>query len=84
MHHKFLVFGYKAEGGMAMLPRCVVSGSFNMSLNAVKTRENVLIVEDEAICQAYLSEWAQLWCMSEDLDWDSPEPNPDTIHTGGS
>ena len=73
MHHKYLVFGDKMEG-MVMKPRCVVSGSFNLTKNAVRSRENVLVVEDEKICHAYLSEWAQLWCLSERLDWSSPEP----------
>jgi hypothetical protein len=84
MHHKFLVLGDKADGGMVIRPRCVVSGSFNMSQNATRSRENVLVVEDRNICNAYVSEWAQLWCVSEELDWASPEPDPDMICVGGS
>jgi hypothetical protein len=84
MHHKFLVLGHKADGGMVIRPRCVVSGSFNMSQNATRSRENVLVVEDQNICNAYVSEWAQLWCLSEDLDWASPEPVSDRNCVGGS
>lgn len=64
MHHKFLVLGWMQDG-LILNPDCVVTGSFNMTSNAVRSRENILIVNDEAICHAYLSEWAQLWCMSE-------------------
>ncbi|MGO9485794.1 MAG: phospholipase D-like domain-containing protein [Rhodomicrobium sp.] len=73
MHHKFLVFGDRQEG-LIMRPRCVVTGSFNLTQNAVRSRENVIVVEDQAICHAFISEWAQLWCLSEKLDWSSPEP----------
>jgi hypothetical protein len=73
LHHKFLVFGDRHDS-LVMVPRCVVSGSFNLTRNAVRSRENVLVVEDKTICHAFLSEWAQLWCLSEGLDWTSPEP----------
>jgi hypothetical protein len=73
LHHKYLIFGDIAKS-LIMRPRCVVSGSFNLTKNAARSRENVMLVEDRDICQAFLSEWAQLWCVSESLNWDSPEP----------
>ncbi len=78
MHHKFMVFG-DLDDGLIMRPNCVVTGSFNMTRNAVASRENVVEISNREICLAYLSEWAQLWCMSEALDWMSPEPKPDDI-----
>jgi phosphatidylserine/phosphatidylglycerophosphate/cardiolipin synthase-like enzyme len=81
MHHKFLIFGHACEG-LIMRPSCVVTGSFNLSQNAVRSRENVVRIADGAICQSYLSEWAQLWCMSEPLDWSSPEPSPEATYVG--
>lgn len=81
MHHKFLIFGERDEG-LVMWPKCVVTGSFNLSHNAVKSRENVVLIEDTDICQSYLSEWAQLWSMSEPLDWSSPEPSQDEMYVG--
>lgn len=81
MHHKFLVFGHKCRD-LVMAPSCVVTGSFNLTHNATRSRENVLVVEDRDICHAYLSEWAQLWGMSEPLDWSCPEPSPERMYVG--
>lgn len=79
MHHKFLIFGDKDES-LIMRPVCVVTGSFNLSRNAARSRENVVMIEDHSVCQAYLSEWAQLWGMAEPLNWTSPEPMPAHIN----
>lgn len=65
-----------------MSPGCVVTGSLNLAQNAVRGRENVLLVEDMDICHAYLSEWAQHWSISEPLDWSSPEPAPEEMYVG--
>jgi phosphatidylserine/phosphatidylglycerophosphate/cardiolipin synthase-like enzyme len=81
MHHKFLVFGHRCQN-LVMSPGCVVTGSFNLTPNAVRSRENVLLIEDMDICHAYLSEWAQLWSMSEPLDWSSLEPAPEKMYVG--
>lgn len=78
MHHKFMVFG-DSDDGLIMRPRYVVTGSFNMTRNAVVSRENIIEISNRKISLAYLSEWAQLWCMSEALDWTSPEPTPEDI-----
>lgn len=78
MHHKFLIFGDKVEG-LIMRPHTIATGSFNMTKNATRSRENIVVMENSAICHAYLSEWAQLWSMSEALDWTSKEPALQTI-----
>lgn len=74
LHHKFLVLGDWSKGLM-MHPHTVITGSFNLTENATQSRENIVVINDRNIALAYLSEWAQLWCISESLDWDSPEPH---------
>lgn len=78
MHHKFLVLGDR-DDALIIRPRCLLTGSFNMTHNAVRSRENVLVIKDATIIQAYVSEWAQLWCLSEALNWHSPEPEVQTL-----
>lgn len=73
MHHKFLIFGDAAEG-LIMRPRRVVTGSFNLTSNGTRSRENIVEIADPRVCHAYLSEWSQLWCLSEPPDWSSSEP----------
>lgn len=83
MHHKFLILGDRDYGeGLIMRPKCVITGSFNLTQNATKSRENIVILNDPEICQAYLSEWAQLWSLSEELDWTSSEPNISAFDIG--
>jgi hypothetical protein len=52
-------------------PHAVWTGSFNLTANAERSFENVVVIEDEAIAQAYYNEWNQLAALSEPLDWDS-------------
>ena len=73
MHHKFLVFttytlseGYRDAN---FTPYLVWTGSYNPTANAKKSFENVLIVRDATIAQAYLEEYIQLTAISEGLDW---------------
>ena len=82
MHHKFLVFcgitkeprhdaweqGYYET---APVPLAVWTGSFNPTLNGTKSRENAVVIESEAIAQAYFREWYQMFALSEPLDWES-------------
>ena len=81
MHHKFLVFGQRHEG-LVMIPEGVITGSFNMTANATRSRENILVIHNLEIARAYLREWSQLWSVSEDLDWASSEPVFDTLDMG--
>lgn len=74
LHHKFLVLGDWSHG-LIMHPNCVVTGSFNLTENATQSRENIVVIRDRKIALAYLSEWAQLWCISEPLDWSNPDPH---------
>ncbi|WP_133840697.1 phospholipase D-like domain-containing protein [Pelagimonas phthalicica] len=73
MHHKFAVFGiYRPD--VIILPTCVVTGSFNWSANAQVSRENIVTIFDKRVCNDYVSEWAQLWALSEELDWSQETP----------
>lgn len=81
MHHKFLIFGER-HSGMIIIPKAVVTGSFNMTENSTRSRENIVILRQKEIGRAFLREWAQLWCVSEDLNWNSSEPVFETIHMG--
>jgi phosphatidylserine/phosphatidylglycerophosphate/cardiolipin synthase-like enzyme len=65
-----------------MTPRMVITGSFNMTANANRSRENIVVIEDHRISQAYISEWAQLWSFSEPLDWEHTEPHHPEIYVG--
>lgn len=81
MHHKFMVFGnYRSDH--LMFPNCVVTGSFNWTRNATSSRENILVIYDEAICADFVSEWAQLWARSERLDWECPVPQVQQHYIG--
>lgn len=65
-------------------PYKVWTGSFNMSVNASNSLENVVIIDDEKIVQSYCQEWANLYFNSEALDWCDEYfyPNDDfRVHT---
>jgi len=81
MHHKFLVLGY-ADDDLDIIPEVVWTGSFNFTSNGEKSRENAVIIKDENIVQAYLSEWAQIWAMSEELNWKSKTPVEAQVYMG--
>jgi len=79
MHHKFLVFAKyhnpdpddpDARDMPGWLePLRVWTGSFNMSTNASNSLENVVVLDDKRIAEAYSKEWANLYLNSEPLDW---------------
>ncbi len=56
MHHKFLV-GLSDSG----TPLWVLTGSFNMSSNAVKNLENLMYVNDTEMAGVYYGEWEKIW-----------------------
>ena len=81
MHHKFLVLGH-ADEDVDIIPDIVWTGSFNFTQNAESSRENGLIIRDHSIVHSYLSEWAQIWAMSEKLNWQSEEPERADLYVG--
>ncbi len=50
---------------------CVWTGSYNISNTATKSLENVVIIHNEKVAQAYFDEWNQITALSEPLDWES-------------
>lgn len=56
MHHKFLV-GLDSKG----TPIWVLTGSFNMSSNAMKNLENIMYVRDEEFAHVFFEEWQKIW-----------------------
>ena len=75
-HHKFLVGcstirDTKTTRQQCFQPHAVWTGSFNLTANAERSFENVVVIEDETIAQAYYNEWNQLAALSEPLDWES-------------
>ena len=81
MHNKFLVFCETYEGAdneedgdfhpPGIIPKCVWTGSFNLTQNAVLSLENAVILRQPEIANAYFNEWLQIEAISEPLDWES-------------
>jgi hypothetical protein len=83
-HNKFLVFCEKIKessdktrnsvtGESIYKPIAVWTGSFNFTINAENSLENVIYLEDKSgnnpIITAYLKEHHQIFALSEPLDW---------------
>ena len=77
MHNKFLVscvISHDDSGERypdIIKPQKVWTGSFNFSQNASNSFENALVISDKKIAVAYAFEFAQIFALSEDLDWES-------------
>lgn len=75
MHHKFLVFTDNlAQDDLFPLwspskEDCVWTGSYNLSHTAVRSFENVVVLQSSKIVEAYVNEWEQIVALSEPLDW---------------
>jgi phosphatidylserine/phosphatidylglycerophosphate/cardiolipin synthase-like enzyme len=84
-HHKFLVFGRMSTPGkgdedschVRFVPEAVWTGSFNFSVNAGRSLENAVLIEDPAIAQAYANEFSQVAALSEPLNWEDPWCSPE-------
>lgn len=73
MHNKFLVFcraGHNPDEP-TRVPYAVWTGSFNMTQNATNSFENAVYIECPQVAEAYANEWAQIFALSEPLDWES-------------
>jgi hypothetical protein len=87
MHNKFLVFcdldkvrtkhDTFVSCAYRVKPMSVWTGSMNLSYNATKSLENAVLINDEQIAKAYAEEWAQIFAMSEPLDWESVWVSPE-------
>jgi len=89
-HNKFLVFcnqiknstdETRANSEKIYKPIAVWTGSFNFTVNADKSFENALYLEDKSgenpIITAYLQEHHQLFALSEPLDWEHHWTEPE-------
>jgi hypothetical protein len=80
MHHKFLIRIAPPDAGVTdyepLKAESVWTGSFNFSLNASRSFENAVIIEDDYVAGAYLDEFARVAALSEPLDWQSSWVQP--------
>lgn len=73
MHNKFLI-GCDVVSGTdgevdTLQPRSVWTGSYNLTFNAERSLENSIIIDSDDLAEAYANEWAQIFALSEPLDW---------------
>lgn len=74
MHNKFLIgcdYVKFPDRNSSVEPRAVWTGSYNFTFNAQASFENALIIEDSTLALAFAKEWAQIYALSEPLDWAS-------------
>jgi len=84
MHHKFLVFLRKRHprdseaqaGAWSYYPYAVWTGSYNITSNGNASLENSLYVQNFELAEVYCAEWAQLFEISEPLNWESSYSAP--------
>lgn len=82
-HHKFVVFcnlsnrevAYQDQWGTwysgTVEPYAVWTGSFNFTANAAQSFENAVLINDPEIAKAFYNEYAYLYGLSEQLDWET-------------
>ena len=81
MHNKFLVFCKVKNTGKDQFhilePYAVWTGSFNFSYAASMSLENAIYLTEPNIVMAYFKEFAQIYAISEELDWQSEWCSPE-------
>lgn len=92
MHHKFWVVGdlnmdrtdiaddlelEPNEVPPLLIPRAVVTGSFNPTVNGTKSMENIVLIESRKIAEAYLREFSYVAAISEPIDWSHEYAEPE-------
>lgn len=82
MHNKFLVLANMVKDGDCISPQAVLTGSFNMTNNATRSLENVVLIRDEKIAEAYFREFTDIYGISEDLNWSQPYVDPNYGNAG--
>jgi hypothetical protein len=84
MHNKFAVFADVIEefderygvNFQRVKPYAVWTGSCNWTVTSGRSFENAVLIHDPKIAKAYLTEWSNIFCLSEPLDWESPWVTP--------
>ena len=85
MHHKFIVLGDRGCEFYpdhdceiwSFVPKVVWTGSFNFTNNAARSLENAVIIRDQEIAGAFMSEFSAVLGISEPLCWDTPWVAPE-------
>jgi phosphatidylserine/phosphatidylglycerophosphate/cardiolipin synthase-like enzyme len=70
MHNKFLVLGDNLNKEGRFEPWGVITGSYNYTNNANNSFENIVVIRDKKIANAYYNEWGQILAFSEKLNWE--------------
>lgn len=60
-----------------LVPRAVWTGSFNWSETAVRSLENAVFIESEAVARKFYDEFLWIWAHSEPLDWKYKSSQPE-------
>lgn len=81
LHYKFLVLCEVNKISRNKIePKSVITGSFNLSKNATKSREMMLTIKDRYIVQCFYDEWAKAYILSENINsFSSEEINPEFL-----
>lgn len=87
MHNKFLVFSNYIEGKQVDVDDSYIApiidhqevwtGSYNLTKNAEKSLENVILIKSSTIAEAYYHEFSQILALSEPLDWETDWSAPE-------
>jgi len=85
MHNKFLVFSNYIEGKQIgdnfiepiINYQEVWTGSYNLTKNAENSLENVVLIKNNKIAEAYYNEFCQIFALSEPLDWETDWSEPE-------
>jgi phosphatidylserine/phosphatidylglycerophosphate/cardiolipin synthase-like enzyme len=83
MHNKYLIFFENRRdtknpdiGTVRRWPRAVLTGSFNMTMNANNNLENAVFIVDDAIAAHYFRDFANIFFNSTALRSDYPPLRP--------
>jgi hypothetical protein len=84
MHNKFLIFCKVKDvrrgedwTDKTVEPKCVWTGSFNLTENATRSLENAVVLTEKSVVDAFFREWGQIMAISEPLDWSSDWCEPE-------
>ncbi len=77
-HNKFMVFLRRINDDYAeaLQAEKVWTGSYNHSFTATQSFENCVLFHDQRVAKAYLDEWAHIYSLSEELDWENTWVEP--------
>jgi len=77
MHNKFLIGIKKIPKEPFLRPTAVLTGSYNFTKSSEYSFENVVILPNRRVAEAYMREFQQIFLFSEPLDWKSEWVEPD-------